>query len=682
MPNRLIRETSPYLRQHAHNPVDWYPWGEEAFRRAQEEDRPILLSIGYSSCHWCHVMERECFEDPDIARLMNENFVCVKVDREERPDVDAVYMQAVQAMTGSGGWPLTVFLTPQGEPFFGGTYFPPQDRHGLPGFPRVLMAIAQAYREEREQVVRQAQQLTSHLQRLAALRSPPEPLTSDLLREAYQGVQSQFDPQYGGFGPAPKFPQPLVWEFVLRYHARTGDPQALAMIERTLQAMARGGIRDHLGGGFHRYATDRHWLVPHFEKMLYDNALLARLYLHAYQATASLDYRQVAEEVIGYLLAEMRLPEGAFASAQDADSEGVEGKYYVWTWQEAMDALGPELGRAFCLVYGLTPEGNWEGKNVLHLATPLPEAARQLGSDGATLEALLAQARQRLLALRRQRVPPQRDDKVLLSWNGLALAALAEAACVLGRDDWRRAAQECARFLLQELQRDGRLLHTWKDGQAKVPAYLDDYACLLTGLLALHEATFEPRWLEEALRLARQMVDLFWDNRQEAFYDTAPDHERLVVRPRDLLDNAYPCGSSEAARALLLLATISGDHALADVASRALRGVRELMARAPLGTGNWLCALDFYLSTPKEVALVGDPAAEDTRRLQEALYGRFLPNKVVVGLPPAAPPPPGIPLLEGKVALGGRATAYVCQNFACRQPTSEAEALAAQLSDP
>ncbi|MCS7275899.1 MAG: thioredoxin domain-containing protein [Dehalococcoidia bacterium] len=681
MTNRLAKETSPYLRQHADNPVDWYPWGEEAFRRAQEEDKPILLSIGYSSCHWCHVMERECFEDPEIARLMNENFVCIKVDREELPDVDAVYMQAVQAMTGSGGWPLTVFLTPKGEPFFGGTYFPPEDRHGLPGFPRVLMAIAQAYREQREQVVRQAQQLTAHLQRLSSLRSAPEPLTPDVLRDAFQGIQSQFDPQFGGFGPAPKFPQPLVWEFVLRYHARTGDPQPLEMAQLTLRAMARGGIRDHLGGGFHRYSTDRYWLVPHFEKMLYDNALLARLYLHAYQATGSTDYRQVVEETIGYLLSEMRLPEGAFASAQDADSEGVEGKYYVWTWQEAMDVLGPELGPTFCLVYGVTPEGNWEGRNVLHLSTPPEEAARQLDADPSALEELLARARQKLLSARRQRVPPERDDKVLVSWNGLALSALAEAACALGRDDWRRSAEECARFLLQELVRDGQLMHTWKDGQAKVPAYLDDYACLVTGLLALHEATFDPNWLEEALRLGRQMVDLFWDPRQEAFYDTGPRHQQLVVRPRDLLDNAYPCGSSEAARALLLLATVSGDHALADVATRALRGVRELMARAPLGTGNWLCALDFYLARPKEVAIVGDPASEDTRRLLAVVYGRFLPNKVVVGLRPGTQPPADIPLLEGREALGGRATAYVCENFACRQPTTDPEVLAAQLQD-
>ena len=682
MPNRLINETSPYLRQHAYNPVDWYLWGEEAFRRAREEDKPILLSIGYSSCHWCHVMERECFEDPEIARLMNENFVCVKVDREERPDVDAVYMQAVQAMTGSGGWPLTVFLTPDGEPFFGGTYFPPDDRHGLPGFPRVLRAIAEAYRGQRQQVVQQARQLTSHLQRLASLRSSPEPLGPDVLREAYQGVQSQFDPEYGGFGPAPKFPQPLVWEFVLRYHARTGDPQALAIAERTLRAMAAGGMYDHLAGGFHRYSTDRYWLVPHFEKMLYDNALLARLYLHAYQATGLADYRRVAEETIGYLLAEMRLPVGAFASAQDADSEGIEGKYYVWTWQEVMDILGPELGRAFSLVYGVTPEGNWEGRNVLHIAVPVQEAAAQLGMATGELQDMMAEGRRRLLEARARRVPPERDDKVLVSWNGLALAALAEAACVLQRDDYREAALDCARFLLTELVRDGRLMHTWKDGQAKVPAYLDDYACLVGGLLALHEATFDSGWLERAVELARQMVDLFWEPHEDAFYDTGRDHERLVVRPRDLFDNATPCGGSEAARVLLLLAAITGKHELADVAVRALRGLRELMSRAPLGTGNWLCALDFYLAPPKEIAVVGDPSALDTRRLLDVVYSTFLPNKVVVGLPPDTAAPPGFPLLEGRTAVGGRATAYVCQNFACREPATEPDVLAAQLRDP
>nr|WBU15382.1 hypothetical protein [uncultured bacterium] len=682
MPNRLINETSPYLLQHAHNPVDWYPWGEEAFRRAREEDKPILLSIGYSACHWCHVMERECFENPEIARLMNENFVNIKVDREERPDVDAIYMQAVQAMTGSGGWPLTVFLTPDGEPFFGGTYFPPEDRHGLPAFPRVLLAIADAYRNRRGDIVRQAQQLVDQLRRVTTVRSAPEPLTTELLHQAFLDFRSRADPEFGGFGPQPKFPQPFVWEFLLRYWHRTGIDEALALVETTLEAMARGGIYDHLGGGFHRYSTDRVWLVPHFEKMLYDNALLVRLYLHAYQATGRPLYRRVVEETVEYLLREMRSPEGGFYSAQDADSEEVEGKFYVWDRREIMETLGDELGQAFCRYYGVTEQGNFEGRNVLHVPRSARAVAEELGIAVERLEELLAEGRRRLLAVRQRRVPPGRDEKVLTNWNGLALEALAEAACVLARPDYREAAEACARFLLERAQAGGRLMHSYKDGQARVPGYLDDYACLIGGLLALHEATFDTVWLREAARLATEMLSLFWDDAESVFYDTGHDHEALVVRPRELFDNATPSGNSAAVAALLRLGALSGDSRCTDVAQRALRGVRDLMLRAPSAMANWLCALDFYLSSPREIAIVGqrdDPAAD---ALLAVVYRRYLPNKVVAGLPPDQRPVEDFALLQGRTMLQGRPTAYVCQNYACRQPVTSPEELDAQLSTP
>jgi uncharacterized protein YyaL (SSP411 family) len=681
VPNRLIHETSPYLRQHAHNPVDWYPWGEEAFRRAKEEDKPILLSIGYSACHWCHVMERESFQDPEIARIMNENFVNVKVDREERPDVDAIYMQAVQAMTGSGGWPLTVFLTPDGEPFFGGTYFPPQDRHGLPGFPKVLLAVAEAYRSRRQEVRQQAAQMATYIRRVMALRSPPDLLTPQVLDEAFRNLEAQYDAQFGGIGPAPKFPQVMAWEFLLRYHLRTGQPQALEMVTRTLQAMASGGIHDHLGGGFHRYSVDRLWLVPHFEKMLYDNALLASLYLHAFQLTGQEGWAQVVRSTLDCLLREMRHPQGAFYSSQDADSEGQEGRFYTWTYDEVMEALGPQMGRAFALRYGLTPEGNFEGRNVLYLARSLEEVAQEMGLEASVVGGMLEEARARLLAIRERRPRPERDEKVLTGWNGLALAALSEASCVLKEPRYREAAVECARFLLAHLLCDGQLMHSYKDGQAKVPAYLEDYACLVHGLLLLHEATFDVGWLREAVALARQMVSMFWEPQEGVFYDTGPLHHPPITRPREVLDGATPSGSSMATYVLLRLSAIVGEEELRNIAIQALRGMRELMVRAPAMAGQWLCALDLSLADVQEVAVVGQRHDPRTQAMLDVLYSHFQPHRVVVGMSPEEAGT-GIPLLEGKTALGGEPTAYVCRHFVCREPVTSPQDLARQLSQP
>ena len=678
MPNRLIDETSPYLLQHANNPVDWYPWGSEALQRARDEDRPILLSVGYSACHWCHVMERESFEDPDIAALMNESFVCIKVDREERPDIDSIYMSAVQAMSGSGGWPMTVFLTPMGEPFYGGTYFPPEDRHGMPGFRRVLTAIRDTYRDRRGDVIRTKDQLLKRLRAMTAASAGVEPLTADILTLAQSGLAGSFDERHGGIGSEPKFPQPMIYEFLLRQHLRTGDSGALEIVELTLHGMALGGIYDHLGGGFHRYSTDRVWLVPHFEKMLYDNALLAKLYLHAYQVTRKPLYLHTVEATLDYVTREMTSPEAGFYSAQDADSEGVEGKFFVWHPQEVVEVLGREDAEVFNRYFGVTEGGNFEGGNILHVREQAPAFAEQNGMDEQELGELLSRAKRRLMEVRERRVHPERDDKVLTGWNGLMLGAFAEASAVLGRADYAATAERNASFLLEHMRPDGRLLRTYKDGQARLNGYLEDYATLISGLLALHEATFGARWLEEAIGLGHEMVMLFWDEAAGRFYDTGFDHEELIVRPRDYTDNAIPSGSSTAADVLLRLALITGDRDLERRATAAMRSVRELMVKFPGGAGHWLCALEFYLSRPKEIAIVGDRSRQDTGSLLAEVYRRFLPNRVLIGKHPSGDLDT-LPLMQGRKQQDGKATAYVCQNYVCKLPVTSPEALRSQL---
>ena len=680
MPNRLINETSPYLLQHANNPVNWYPWGEEALSRAREEDKPILLSIGYSACHWCHVMERESFEDPEIAALMNEHFVSIKVDREERPDLDNVYMNAVQALTGSGGWPMTMFLTPEGRPFYGGTYFPPDDRGGMPGFPRVLLGVAEAYRNRRGEVVQATQQLVSHLQHLAEVPRSTDPLTPDIMHQAYQVLVQSFDYDNGGFGGAPKFPQPMIYEFVLRYYHLTKSERALEMVESTLEKMATGGIYDHIGGGFHRYATDSYWLVPHFEKMLYDNALLSRLYLHAYQATGNPLYRRVAEETLDYVLREMTDPSGGFYSTQDADSEGEEGKFFLWTPDEVEQVLGPEAGSLVGGYFDVTEAGNFEGKSILNVPQSAEAYSAQAGVSPQQLEEAVARARPLLLQARETRVHPGRDEKILSAWNGLMTRSFAEAASILRREDYRRAAVANASFLLESLQEDGRLLRTYKDGRASLKGYLEDYAFAADGLLALYEATFDRRWLEEARSLADRMVGLFWDGGQEGFYDTGSDHEELVIRPRDLFDNATPCGGSVAVDVLLHLAVLTGEADYSRRAASSLRSMQQYLPKAPLGMGHWLCALDFYATTTREVAIVGDPADPATQALLEVVHAGYLPNKVVAGKEPNGRSADEIPLLQGRGMVEDRPTAYVCQNYVCRLPVTDPEALAGQLA--
>ncbi len=669
MPNRLIDETSPYLLQHAHNPVDWYPWGPEALERAKQEDKPILLSVGYSACHWCHVMERESFENDDIAALMNTHFVSIKVDREERPDIDSIYMSAVQALSGQGGWPMTVFLTPDGKPFYGGTYFPPEDRGGLPGFPRLLETLAGIYRDKREDIAQTTENLMRRMEQMTPVSDGFEPLTADIIGAAFVVLAGNHDDKHGGFGLQPKFPQPMVQEALLRHYLRTGDFGALEMVELTLDKMARGGIYDQIGGGFHRYSTDTFWLAPHFEKMLYDNALLARLYLHAYQATGKPLYRRIVEETLDYVLREMTDESGGFYSTQDADSEGEEGKFFIWRPEEILEVLGKEDGERFNAYYDVTINGNFEGHSILNVKNPDSE-----------MELLLSRDRAKLYEAREARVKPDRDEKILTAWNGLMMAAFAEAGAALERQDYTEAAAANARFLKKEVRDGDRLLRTYKDGSARLKGYLEDYSFLIEGLLVLHEATFDGEWLQEAVALGHAMVLLFWDAPSGQFYDTGTDHEELVMRPRDVQDNAIPSGSSMAATVLLKLALVTGDGDLDRRAVESLRPMRELMERYPTGAGQWLCALDFYVSSPKEIAIVGEPGSSDTSGLLREVFHSYIPNRVLVGRGPADETIAGLPLTEGRSMLGGKATAYVCRNYTCEFPVSAPDALAKQLA--
>jgi uncharacterized protein len=625
--NRLAGETSPYLLQHKDNPVDWYPWGDEALARARDEDRPILLSIGYAACHWCHVMEHESFEDTETAALMNEHFVSIKVDREERPDLDAVYMDAVVAITGQGGGPMTVFLTPDGEPFFGGTYFPPAPRHGLPSFRQVLSAAAQAYRERRAEVGRSAAQLVEAVRESSTLAPSNEPLTESIISEAVRGLARSFDPEWGGFGGAPKFPPASALELLLR----RGE---LELVTKTLDGMAAGGMYDLVGGGFHRYSVDEQWLVPHFEKMLYDNALLVPAYLHAWVVTGEERYRRVAEETCEYLLRDLALPAGGFASSQDADTDGVEGLTYTWTEAEGVPA---ELLRPF-----------EHGRSIIR----------------GELE---PQLRARLLEERSARPQPGRDDKAIAAWNGLALAALAETGRRLSSNRLLLAAEHCAKFLLSALSGpDGRLYRTWREGQATIPGYLDDFAGVAHGLIELHVATGDLRWLEEANRLARLAVELFADDERGGFFMTAHDAEQLVARKKDLDDNPVPSGNSMLAHVLLRLARIYGDDELERRAVGVLRLLHRGLTRAPSAFGWALCALDLYLSPPRELAIIGSPDDEIAR----AVLTPFDPNAVV-----AFGPSEEIPLLAGKTSVNGKPAVYVCERFACRAPVTEVSAL-------
>ncbi|MCC6628103.1 MAG: thioredoxin domain-containing protein [Chloroflexi bacterium] len=681
MANRLADETSPYLRQHQHNPVDWYPWGEAAFTRAAAEDRPILLSVGYSACHWCHVMAHESFEDPATAAVMNDNYVNIKVDREERPDVDHLYMEAVQRLTGRGGWPMTVFLTPDGRPFYGGTYFPPTERYGMPSFQRVLLAMAAAWRDQRAAVLAQADELTSAL-------VPDLPATTAgaievaALDAATEAALEQMDALRGGLKGAPKFPQPMLLEFLLRQWRRTGDATVATLVCLTLDAMARGGIYDQIGGGFARYSTDADWLVPHFEKMLYDNAQLARLYLDAYRAFGTPDYRRVAEETLDYVLHEMTAPDGGFYSAQDADSEGIEGKFYIWTPAELAEALGSDNARIVGAVLGVTEAGNFEGHSILHRPESLAVVAKRFDTTPAAVMAALDAAQPLLYQARARRVWPGRDDKVLTSWNGLMLRAFAEAGSALNRPDYLAAARRNADFVLTVLrQSDGRLWRTWKDGRAHIDGFLEDYAAYADGLLSLAAATSEERYFVAARALVDMMLALFADPSDAGFFDTAANGERLIARPKNLYDNAVPAGNSIAAEVLLRLAALTGEDRYAAASLALLGRLSGALVAHPTAFGRLLCALDLAVAGATEVAIVGPPNDPTVRMMGAVVAQSYLPNVVVAWREMAVPAPgePVIPLLRGRPLVDGQAAAYVCRQFTCRAPVTTVAALRAEL---
>ena len=681
MPNRLARQTSPYLLQHADNPVDWRPWSPEALEQARTDEKPILLSIGYSACHWCHVMAHESFEDEETAALMNRLFVNIKVDREERPDVDQIYMRAVQAMTGGGGWPLTVFLTPEAVPFYGGTYYPPEPRQGMPAFRQVLQAAAQAFHTRGEDVAETGRRLLEALERASTrpMADEDEGWDDGLVDGAVQAMARRYDAVLGGFGRAPKFPQPALLEVLLRHHRRTGEPRSLEMAVHTLRRMAAGGLRDHLGGGFHRYSVDARWLVPHFEKMLYDNALLGRAYLDAWRLTGDEDLRAVATQTLDYVIGDLQAPEGGFYAARDADSEGEEGRFYVWTPEEVDDVLGPEEGPLFRRAYDIRTGGNFEGRSIPHLPDGLEAVANREELDPAALRERLAAARARLLERRAERVPPQRDEKILTGWSALAVRTLAEAGAATNREDWIEAAVRGGTFLLEELQSDEGLLHVWTAGQARIPAFLEDHGALANALVSLHEATLDPGWLEPLDQGCEALLDGFWSGDEGLFHDTHRTAESLIVRPRDAMDMATPSGNSLAAEALWRAGRLLDRQRWTEVARRVVAREAAAVAEHPMAYGRLLSVADRIRAPKREVALVGPRGSSALAALRTAATRPFLRDRVVGGREEDEVLPFEVPLLEGRGTVDGRAAAWICRDYACDAPVTSAEEVEAGL---
>jgi hypothetical protein len=677
MPNRLAAESSPYLLQHAENPVDWHPWGEEAFALARRTDRPVLLSIGYAACHWCHVMAHESFEDETTARIMNDLFVNVKVDREERPDVDSIYMQAVQAISGHGGWPMTMFLTPDGVPFYGGTYYPPDDRMGMPSFRRVLVSVSEAWKHKRAELLKGAESLRGIYAAAEGPTSAGHALSATTLAETVRATRNWYDLKHGGFGAAPKFPQAKVLDALLRHWARTGDVEFLRLVRHAMTKMAGGGLYDQLGGGFHRYTVDAVWLVPHFEKMLYDNALLARLAVHLWQATGDADARRIADETFGWLRREMTDPAGGWYASLDADSEGHEGKFYVWSLDEVRRLLGADAPIAEAH-WGITAGGNFEGTNILHVALPLDEVASRCGLSVPQAEAAIARAKATLFAAREPRVRPGRDEKVLAGWNGLMLRAVAEGARAFDDASLRTDALRAATFLRDAMVRDGRVRRSWSRGHARIAGFLEDHAALGLGFVAVYQLTFDRAWLDLALTLARSTVEWFWDDDAGAFFDTARDAERLVTRPRDVTDNAIPSGTSLAVELQLIAAEYTGDQAMRRRAEYVLATLSEPLRRAPLAFGHLLGVADMAVHGATELALAGDPQDAAFAALARSAATAYAPSLVLAGGTGAAVE--GLPLLEARVAPEGSALAFVCERYACELPISDPVALRTRLS--
>ena len=679
MPNRLASESSPYLLQHKDNPVDWYPWGPEALDRAQAEDKPIFLSIGYSACHWCHVMEHESFESDQISQQLNKSFVCIKVDREERPDLDQIYMTAVQLMTGHGGWPMSVFLTPRMQPFFGGTYWPPTAQRGMPGFDQVITSVVDAWVNRRNKAIEQAEKLTEHLSlatRFEGTSGDPDP---GLLQRAAANLEHVFDFTYGGFGREPKFPHAMDLQLLLRVDRRWPSDTLRKMVTLNLDKMAAGGIYDHLAGGFSRYSVDAQWLVPHFEKMLYDNALLAGAYLDAYLVTGRDDYTRVVRETLDYTLTYMTDEQGGFHSTEDADSEGEEGKFYVWTVDQVQEILGQELAERFCYVYDVTEEGNFEGKNILNQPKPLAQCAAIRGWEPVELEAQMHRARNKLLAVRDQRVRPAKDDKVLVSWNGLMIDTMARAAGILDEPKYLEAATRATQFILTQMTRDdGRLLHSWRHGQAKLDAYLDDYACLANALVSLYESGFDEQWIDQAMRLTQILLDHFYDKQDGGFFFTADDHEQLITRSKDMTDSSVPGGNAMAATTLLRLGKLCGRGDLVQIAANTLNSAGGLMKQSATAAGQMLIALDIYLGPVPEIVVLGEVHQHDTAALLSDLRRRYVPNRVLACRSAAkisGGSPSLDPIFAGKEAQDCLPTIFVCQDFTCDAPVSGSEAI-------
>jgi uncharacterized protein YyaL (SSP411 family) len=671
----LANESSPYLLQHRDNPVDWHPWGDEAIQKARREQKPIFLSIGYSACHWCHVMEHESFENEAIARVLNENFVSVKVDREERPDLDQIYMNAVQMLTGHGGWPMSVFLTPDLKPFYGGTYWPPHGARGMPGFDQILAAVIDAWKNRREHALTAADQLTAELQNVGSVSGgDAASLNAGLIDRAVSQLHRAFDSSNGGFGTAPKFPHPMDLQLLARVAQRTGQQGPLDMVRLTLDRMAGGGIYDHLGGGFSRYSVDARWLVPHFEKMLYDNALLAEAYLDAYLATGDKNYARVLRETLNYVIRDMTDPAGGFYSTEDADSEGHEGLFYIWTPDELEAVLGEERGATFGRVYDVSDVGNFEGRNILNLPKTLEQSAAILRRDPAELAAELAESREKLFAAREKRVRPGRDDKVIVAWNGLMINAMARAGAALNEPEYVITAGEVAKFILSRMrQSDGRLLHTYRDGQAKLDAYLDDYASLANSLVTLYEASFDEHLIDEAVRLMDIVREKFADPAGGGFFYTATDHEALITRTKELTDSSTPSGNALAATALLRLGKLLGRGDYFEAAEETLAAAVPIMERAPMAAGQMLLALDRYLGPGQEFVLVGDFSREDTKVALAAVHRRYLPRSVVAArdskpIADSVRSPPLDELFAGKTSRDGQPVLYICQNFTCQEP--------------
>lgn len=682
-PNRLIHEKSPYLLQHAYNPVDWYPWGEEAFQKAIRENKPVFLSVGYSTCHWCHVMEAESFEDEEVAKLLNDNFVSIKVDREERPDIDNIYMAVCQAMTGSGGWPLNIFLTQERKPFFAGTYFPKTERYGNPGFIAILKQISNLWKTNAESVLASSEQVAKVIQSMATTVLG-ERLTGEPLKHAYEQLRDAFDSIYGGFGSSPKFPTPHNYTFLLRWWKRSNDPTALEMVEKTLERMGRGGMYDQLGGGFHRYSTDEYWLVPHFEKMLYDQALTAIAYTEAYQATGKAYYADIVKDIFQYVLRDMTSPDGGFYSAEDADSEGIEGKFYVWTPDEIIKTLGEKEGKIFCDYYDVSDEGNFEGKNILHVDKPFDAFAKLEGINPEKLQEVLRTAREKLFAVREKRIHPHKDDKILTAWNGLMIAAFAKGARAFNEPRFAQVAVHATDFILNVLRDNkGTLLRRHRQGESAIPGYLDDYAYFVWGLIELYETTFETKYLKTAIEIHMNMIENFWDEKGGGFFFSGKKNEQLIAQSKEIYDGAAPSGNSVALLNLLRLGRITGNQNLEKMAEQIMQTFGETIRQYPSGYTQFLCALDFALGPTKEIVIAGEPDQKDTERILVEIGKRFLPRKVLLlrsqkdrTLEEIAP------FVKEHKSIDNKATVYMCENYACKSPTHDVDKIVHLLESP